>query len=243
VRAAAESLTELLGGASLEGRSFADVGSGSGLFSLAAARLGAARVHSLDFDARSVACTRELRERFGAGGCDWTVEQASVLDLPHLRALGSFDVVYCWGVVHHTGDMWTALGNVCELVSPGGLLLISIYNDQGRRSRVWRRVKRSYNRLPRLLRPLYVAAAMAPSELRGLAGSLLHRRSYLAGWREPRERGMSKWRDMVDWVGGYPFEVATPDEVHDFIHARGFALERLRTQGAGLGCNEYVYRR
>ncbi len=139
--------------------------------------------------------------------------------------------------------MWTALAGVCDLVGPGGLLLISIYNDQGSRSRLWRRVKRTYNRLPRPLRPPYVAAVMAPSELCALGASVRRRRSYLAGWREPRERGMSTWHDMVDWVGGYPFETASPDQVHDFCHARGFVLERLRSQGGGRGCNEYVYRR
>jgi len=243
IAAARDSLMAMLGSASLAGRSFADVGSGSGLFSLAAVRLGAARVHSLDSDARSVACTAELRHRFGQASARWTVERASVLDTLHLRSLGRFDVVYSWGVVHHTGAMWDALANVCDMVAPGGLLFVSIYNDQGARSDRWRRVKRTYNRLPRFLRPLYVTAAMAPIELRALVADTLRGRSYLASWRQPRGRGMSKWRDMVDWVGGYPFETATPDQVHDFVRPRGFTLERLRSQGRDLGCNEFLYRR
>ncbi len=48
----------------LAGNSFLDVGSGSGLFSLAAMRLGADRVHSFDYDPQSVGCTKELKRRF-----------------------------------------------------------------------------------------------------------------------------------------------------------------------------------
>ena len=59
-------------------------------------------------------------------------------------------------------------------------------------------------------------------------------------WRT--ERGMSLWHDMVDWVGGFPFEVAKPEEIFEYYKGRGFVLEKLRTSG-GLGCNEYVFRK
>jgi len=64
---------------SLEVKTFLDIGSGSGLFSLAARRLGA-RVHSFDFDNDSVACTAELKRRYFLGDGEWTINQASVLD-------------------------------------------------------------------------------------------------------------------------------------------------------------------
>src|SRR6266581_5563513 len=134
---AERSLTEMLELPDLRGRSFLDVGSGSGLFSLAAKRLGARQVHSFDYDADSVACTGELKRRFNANDADWTVEQGSVLDVSYLRSLGSFDIVYSWGVLHHTGDMWRALGNITGLVGPGGRLFIALYNDQGSTSRRW----------------------------------------------------------------------------------------------------------
>jgi hypothetical protein len=51
------------------------------------------------------------------------------------------------------------------------------------------------------------------------------------------------WYDLVDWIGGYPFEVSTPEAVFDFVRARGFQLQRLKTCGGGLGCNEFVFRR
>jgi len=54
---------------------------------------------------------------------------------------------------------------------------------------------------------------------------------------------MSRYYDMIDWVGGYPFEVAKPEEIFDFYRKRGFALEKLKTCGGGLGCNHFVFRR
>jgi 2-polyprenyl-6-hydroxyphenyl methylase/3-demethylubiquinone-9 3-methyltransferase len=56
-------------------------------------------------------------------------------------------------------------------------------------------------------------------------------------------RGMSPWRDVVDWVGGLPFEVAKPEEIFEMFQQRGFSLDRLRTCAGGLGCNEFVFSR
>ena len=52
---------------------------------------------------------------------------------------------------------------------------------------------------------------------------------------------MSAKHDLIDWVGGYPFEVASPEEVFRRIHPLGFELRHLKTCGGGLGCNEYVF--
>jgi SAM-dependent methyltransferase len=244
IAAAKHSLTEMLQRPDLNGTTFLDVGSGSGLFSLSAALLGADRIHSLDYDPDSVATTAGLKDRF-APHASWTIEQASALDAAHMRELGSWDVVYSWGVLHHTGDMWTALEHTCARVSPGGHLFISIYNDQGRKSRAWLAVKRLYNRLPERLRPIYVAVASLPIELRALARHIIALRPdrYFALWGASvdNERGMSRWHDLVDWVGGYPFEVARPEEIFDFCAERGFELRRLRTVGAAHGCNEFVF--
>lgn len=240
IHAAELGMTTILEMSDLHGKTFVDVGSGSGLSSLVARRLGA-RVHSFDYDPRSVACTEELRRRYFPGDAHWSVERGSVLDEDYLARLGQFNIVYSWGVLHHTGAMWSALANVERLVAPEGRLFVAIYNDQGRASRRWLQVKWAYNRLPAWGRAPLVGMAFArlwgPTFLRDLV-----RGNPLRTWHaRSAERGMSPWRDAVDWIGGYPFEVASPDAVLDFVRPQGYQLRKLRTCGAGHGCNEFVF--
>jgi 2-polyprenyl-3-methyl-5-hydroxy-6-metoxy-1,4-benzoquinol methylase len=240
---AEKSLRQMLGVESLEGLRFLDIGSGSGLFSLAARRLGA-RVHSFDYDPQSVACTTELRRRFFPEDADWKVEEASALDADYLKSLGKFDVVYSWGVLHHTGEMWRALENAQLAVAPGGRLFIAIYNDTGSQAARWKWIKLTYNNLPRLLRLPFTLAVIAPDEVKALLRSVvtLKPQQYVHSWtRYESNRGMSRWRDIIDWVGGHPYEVATPEEIFDFYRERGFTLIKLRCGHVGLGCNEFVF--
>src|ERR1041384_211745 len=240
---AANSLKLWLEVQDLEGKSFVDIGSGSRRFSLAARRRGA-RVHSFDYDPQSVACTAELRRRYFTGDPAWTIEEGSALDSEYLKSLGTFDVVYSWGVLHHTGHMWQALDNVHSSVAPGGKLFIAIYNDMGSQSTRWRAIKRTYNKLPKLLKLPFAMVVMAPAETKSLLRALatLRMREYVRSWTEPRpERGMSRWRDIIDWVGGYPYEVARPEEIFDFYRARGFTLTRMQCGGVGLGCDQFVF--
>jgi 2-polyprenyl-3-methyl-5-hydroxy-6-metoxy-1,4-benzoquinol methylase len=243
IEAAIESLTGPLRSTDLSGRTFLDAGCGSGLFSLAAHRIGAS-VRSFDVDPACVAAAAELRRRF-APGCDWGIEQGSILDERFVHDLGRFDIVYSWGVAHHTGDLWGALHAAAGLVAAGGLLFVSVYNDQGPASRVWWHVKRRYNRAGPLMRRTLLAASAAYLDrhlpLRKL-GTVM-RGELSAPARAPRARGMSFRHDLVDWVGGYPFEVAKPEQVFEFLRLGGFDLRYLTTCAGGLGCNEYVFQR
>ena len=243
IRTAESSLREMLRVGDLRGRTFLDVGSGSGLFSLAARRLGA-EVTSFDRDAQSIACTTELRRRFASGDdSSWKIQSGDVLDAPFLAALGQWDVVYAWGVLHHTGALWTALGNTADLVKPGGTLFISIYNDQGMWSRCWLMLKKLYVSSS-FGRITATALGTAYFVLTGLKADLVRLRNPLTSYRNYRKnRGMSIWHDWIDWFGGYPFEVARPADIVDFFVERGFVLITLRTVGGSLGTNQFVFRR
>jgi 2-polyprenyl-3-methyl-5-hydroxy-6-metoxy-1,4-benzoquinol methylase len=256
IEAAVGSLRQMLGVVSLAGQRFLDVGSGSGLFSLAAHRLGAS-VYSFDYDPQSVACTQEMKRRFAPEADDWTIEEGSALDAEYLAGLSPADVVYSWGVLHHTGDMWTAIDLVAQRVKPGGRFWLAVYNDQGRTTADWIRVKRCYQALPAFLRPLLVTIVggclLAHRLISATVSSLVHLltlgnpltpfRSLAGSVQAPDSRGMSRWYDLVDWVGGWPFEVARPEQVIDFLVERGFTLQTLKTVGGRMGCNEFVFER
>ena len=242
IREAENSLKDMLEVETLADKRFLDIGSGSGLFSLAARRLGA-QVHSFDYDPQSVGCTNELKRRYFPGDPDWTIEESSILDKDRLPTLGKFDVVYSWGVLHHTGALWVALDHASKLVKKNGKLFIAIYNDQGRASKIWSGVKRAYNAMPYGFRWLIALPAFTRLWGPTIVRDLLRRKPFFT-WRnyaEQSTRGMDPWCDVIDWVGGLPFEVAKPEDIFDFCRSRGFILNRLKTCAGGLGCNEYVF--
>ena len=226
----------------LDGRSFLDIGCGSGLSSVAAARLGAARIEASDIDENSARTAEHVLARF-APDVPRRVRVASVFDLSP-GSEGLFDVVHSWGVLHHTGDMRRAVKVALSLVKPGGLFVVALYNKTTL-CRAWTVEKRIYSRAPGLVQKLMQAGFVA---LALPAKALMARRTPFAVIREYQSnRGMNYWNDVHDWLGGYPYESASPAEVDamvgpDFVRERAF-LVSARLGLFGAGCNELVYRR
>lgn len=228
---AQESLRTSFDSADFAGRTFLDVGCGSGIFSLAARRLGAV-VTSVDVDPASVACAQHLRR----DDKEWRVVQGSVLQPSELPLA---ERVYSWGVLHHTGAMWDAVAQTLALVKPDGLACIALYNEPHRPA-AQLAVKRFYNRLGapgrKLLELAYGLALLA------LGGLLRHRNpiTYVRKYGE-NSRGMSFWRDVKDWLGGLPFEYTSVEEFRRHV-PDDFELVQVLERPAGA-CNEYLLRR
>jgi len=239
IHSAQESLKDSFGFSVLKSQRFIDLGSGSGLFSLCAKQLGASPVISVDIDPSSVACALHLKKALGDPP-DWEVLRGSVLDSDFLKKVGPANRVYSWGVLHHTGAMWDAIANATQLVAPGGLLCLALYNWPNRVA-VHLALKRTYNRLPSIGKVVLRSAYGL-----GVLGVVLivRKRSPLAYVTEydRKARGMSFWRDVEDWLGGLPCEFAGPEEVTAFVERRGFKTRRVLIRPPGAN-NEYLFER
>lgn len=239
IQVAITSLKNFLVTAQASNQQFIDVGSGSGLFSLAAKRIGF-QVTSFDFDRQSVECTRLVKDTYFPHDANWNVLHGSVLDEDFLNTLGQFDVVYSWGVLHHTGNMWSALSNVTRLVKPGGQLFIAIYNQQGFRSSYWHFIKKCYNKNS-VLKYFILAFYLPFFMLSYFVLDLLHLNNPFKRYIEYKQkRGMNLYHDWIDWLGGYPFEVATANELIAFYTGKGFRVATLQKTNR-LGCNQIVF--
>jgi 2-polyprenyl-3-methyl-5-hydroxy-6-metoxy-1,4-benzoquinol methylase len=241
VRIATASVSKFLERSDLRGMTFLDVGCGSGLFSLAAHHLGADKITSVDIDPFSIESTTRLRE--AAGNPDhWTVLHGSILDPAFTARIPPADIVYAWGSLHHTGGMWQAIRNSANLVAPGGLLFLAIYNkvEGNGSSEYWLKMKKLYNRqgipVKRLMEVAYVFRHHVVPDLIRFRNPLAFNRNY------KDRRGMNFWTDVRDWLGGYPYEFAGADEIFRFCTRElGLALVNLHTV-TGLGLNEFLFR-
>jgi 2-polyprenyl-6-hydroxyphenyl methylase/3-demethylubiquinone-9 3-methyltransferase len=238
-------LQRLAGSETLAGKSFLDIGCGSGLHSLAAIRLGASRVVGVDIDPNSIAASKKTFQRFGQGA-DARFEVASVFDMTP-KNFGGFDIVYSWGVLHHTGDMFRALDRAASLVSPEGRLMVALYKETPFCG-MWRAIKKNYSRAgartQRAMMDTYILLTRIPY--------FILRRDFASHVRNYHlSRGMNYYNDVHDWLGGYPYESISPEACREFFARQGFSLERefvripwlSLPRLLGSGCDEYVFRR
>lgn len=234
------SLKTLLHMDTLKDKTFLDIGSGSGLFSLGAYKLGAT-VTSFDYDKFSVEATKYTKKRFTQNDSNWNISQGDALDDAYIDSLGQYDIVYSWGVLHHTGNMYKALENASRCVKDDGILIVAIYNTQIL-TPAWKRIKHFYVSSPYAIKKVmeyfytfYFATGLFFADALRLRNPFNRYKNSI--------RGMSLYTDVVDWIGGYPFETATPEEIFHFYKNKGFELENMVTVGGKMGCNEFVFKK
>jgi 2-polyprenyl-6-hydroxyphenyl methylase/3-demethylubiquinone-9 3-methyltransferase len=236
IEEAEKSILTLLQVDNLKDKSFLDIGSGSGIFSLSARRLGAT-VCSFDYDPESVECAEYLRSKYFPDDNNWKIQQGSVLDEDFLKSLGDFDIVYSWGVLHHTGNMWKAIENVTSLVKTNGILCMAIYGDQGRKTKRWWKVKKLY--CSGIFGKYLTCSIFVPYFFfRAVAASIIKRENIFSKYK--KNRGMSIVHDWFDWLGGFPYEVAKVEDIFHYYKDKGFTLQNI-VISPGLGCNQFVF--
>jgi SAM-dependent methyltransferase len=219
---AKHSLVDLIGEGRPAGHTFLDIGCGSGLFSIAAAQLGAGQVVGFDVSPAAVDVSKanvyRLRDHLSAEAVEPDFWLGNVLDEGLIASLGTFDIVYAWGVLHHTGAMWRAIRNTAGLVAPqNGTLVLAIYNRHWT-SPFWKQIKRLYNLLLSAVRPFF----------HGFFGAMIYAGVWFAARQNPlnKGRGMDFWYDVIDWLGGCPYEHAHVESVVESVAALGFELEQ-----------------
>lgn len=236
---AKKSLTVFLGNNTIKGKTFIDIGCGSGLFSLAAKRLGASKIYSFDIDQNSVECCKYLALREG-NPKNWTIICGSILDNIFIKKIKKFDIVYSYGVLHHTGNIYKAINNASKLVKSGGLFHLGIYNKTDifgiyppwsfGSSKFWEWEKRTYSNLPDFIqKAIDIIFSITVRIIKIFV-------------KNKKSRGMIWKTDLKDWLGGYPYEYARVDEIFLFLKKLGFTLENLKTEG-GLKNNEFLFKK
>ena len=219
---------------------FLDIGSGSGVFSAAATRLGAI-VTAFDYDLDSVATTNLVLNAFADSKNVKLIRQGDILDNYWISSITDSNYIYSWGVLHHTGSLWKALSQIADNAKTGCIFVTAIYNDLGEESIKWTRLKKLYvNLVP--MRPLLLAYSWYKFWARQQLRSLRTGTDPFKSWREYSidSRGMSAWFDLIDWAGGYPFEVSTPKKMEEFMSQKGWLCEAIWTN-SGIGNNEFRF--
>ena len=244
IKEAEISLKQMLKVDSLEGKRFIDIGSGSGMFSLAAKNLGA-KVISFDFDYNSVKCTEHLREKFYPNDAsNWQIFRASVLDKVFMDSLPLADFVYSWGVLHHTGNMLEAMKNASGKVKPGGFLSIALYRKTIF-DKFWVRFKKMYSQSSKTTQKFFQQLWALKTRISFLVKGKSFNKMLL-DYQE--NRGMDFYKDIHDWLGGYPYETILPENCRLFFTSRGFILSHQNIHIEGVskaissGCDEYLFK-
>ncbi|HUQ65005.1 MAG TPA: class I SAM-dependent methyltransferase [Flavitalea sp.] len=168
--------------------------------------------------------------------CKLEVFHGSILDKTFIEQLGQFDLVYSWGVLHHTGNMWEAIDNALTLVRQNGFFYLTIYKDDSYDHSI--RQKKNYNSASSFGKKIIESYHI----FRIMVKRILHLKNPFT-WNEKLERGMNIYHDLVDWLGGLPYEAASEDEMLQWGIRNNLKLKRILCKGNYGSCNYYLFQK
>ena len=244
---AAKDLEDFIPKSNLSGKTFLDAGCGGGIISAAATKFDPIKIVSFDYDPKMVEFSKKVKKQSAYLG-DWSIISGNILDSSFVESLPQFDYVYCWGVVHHTGDMWKGIANIITRVADNGYIYLGIYNDASafgfwddRRfgtSLMWKKIKSALYKSPRLIKHAISKSAKA-------IYWIFSKTEFLFGkykFKNFEQRGMDSDVSIDDWLFGHPYEYASVDEIINYMREEGFILEKIQSN-IGLRTNHYLFKK
>lgn len=230
---------ELTHDISFEGKTFVDIGFGQGM-SLIIATEKAEKTVGCDINPKCDQVLKANQKVFSKSTKEIPTVVGSILEPKVVEAIlaknndEKYDIVHSWGVLHHTGDMMAAVKHATSLVKPNGYFILAIYNRHWS-SLPWLFIKWAYCKSPKFIQKLFI----------GIFYPIIWLAKFLVTGKNPniKERGMDFYYDVVDWVGGYPYEYASIDEMNIIMKNFGFKCLKSVSPPTPTGCNEFVYQK
>ena len=214
-------------------KSIIDIGCGSGLSSLIFNNEKAKYIYSFDYDINSVDSTLLLKNKQKIINNDWVIKQGNILDTDYIKSLGKFDIVYSWGVLHHTGDLWKAIKNAIYLSND--LIMLSLYSNIANYDNDFT-AKQNYNKFNELEKKKNIADYVMTVKQSS------KKNEEILNWNTPSKRGMNKYNDIIDWVGGFPYEVCSTKQINQFMEENGFILIQ-KYDPVQQACHEWLFKK